>query len=76
MGRATDDDGFGSSSRGGGAADRSEMELQPSKWFLESDYVDTGLETAFASVFSLEDTPREVRTPDKKGFLGGLFGRS
>ncbi|KAL9078077.1 MAG: hypothetical protein Q9157_003016 [Trypethelium eluteriae] len=62
--RQADEDGTG------------DMQLKPSKWFLESDYVDTGLETAFASVFSLDDTPREVRAGEKRGILGGLFGRS
>ena len=53
-----------------------EMKLRPSTWFLESDSVDTGLETAFASVFSLDDTPREVSEErGKSGFWGGLFGR-
>ncbi|KAL9097255.1 MAG: hypothetical protein Q9165_000682 [Trypethelium subeluteriae] len=68
--------GNSSSTRQGDEDGTRDMQLRPSKWFLESDYVDTGLETAFASVFSLDDTPKEVRAGEKRGILGGLFGRS
>lgn len=71
MGRNAEGNEFGSSSRN---TNRADLELRPSKWFLESDYVDTGLESAFESVFSLDDMPKEVKTPKKNGFLGGLFG--
>ncbi|KAI9664528.1 MAG: hypothetical protein M1821_005974 [Bathelium mastoideum] len=61
----------------GDGEERREMELRPSNWFLESDYVDTGLETAFEAVFSLDDTPREVERVERRrgGLLGGLLGR-
>ena len=69
----TDSEGTGPARR---EDQRSEMALRPSEWFLESDYVDTGLETAFETVFSLDDTPREVGRGEKKkgGVLGTWFG--
>ncbi|KAI9693409.1 MAG: hypothetical protein M1820_009285 [Bogoriella megaspora] len=54
--------------------EKPELVLKESKWFLESDHADTGLEGVFETVFSLSDEPREVSSRRRSGG-GGLIKR-